>query len=363
MLPGCLKITFRADPVASTAVTFHVARYLALLAVTLSLCACTDVDPPARELRLSGKTMGTVFNVSVVLAEGQSEENLPGDLPALLDKVSADYSTYDTDASISRFNRAESTDWLPTSNTFCRGLEEALALSERTAGKFDPSVGQLVELWGFGAQNRQAQPPSAVQIDAALETTGYRLLHTRCGKNQIRKDVAALRIDLSGYAKGLAVDLVARELESRGLKNFLIELGGEIQVRGYNAAAEKWRVAIETPSPSEREPYAALRLTDIAVATSGDYRNFYTVAGKRYSHAIDPQTGAPVTHRTAAVTVIDSDAASADALATALLVMGADTGFSYAEDQHIAAMFLVRDKTGLLRKTTAQFLPYLEQSK
>jgi thiamine biosynthesis lipoprotein len=162
-------------------------------------------------------------------------------------------------------------------------------------------------------------------------------------------------VDLSGWAKGFAVDELAELLTSRDLGNFLVEVGGEMRVAGYNSEARKWAVAIEAPSTSRRAPHSIIRVTDTAVATSGDYRNFFEHDGTSYSHTIDPRTGRPVLHRLAAVTVMHASSAFADAMATALLVLGPDDGPVLAEDLGLAAYFLVRGISGIEEITTTAF--------
>jgi thiamine biosynthesis lipoprotein len=177
----------------------------------------------------------------------------------------------------------------------------------------------------------------------------------------LRKSVANLNLDLSAIAKGHGVDQVAQLLDSFGIVNYLVEIGGEIQVSGYSNRGTPWRIAVETPNPLGRTVYRVVELRGGGMATSGDYRNFYVKAGKRYSHTIDPATGRPVTHELASVTVLMPNTTSADALATALMVLGPEAGFQFAEAQAVAAFFVVRQGEGFSDRATSLFKSYLKQ--
>jgi thiamine biosynthesis lipoprotein len=171
----------------------------------------------------------------------------------------------------------------------------------------------------------------------------------------MRKRHADMYVDLSGWAKGLAVDRLANLLDERGLTDYLVEIGGELRVRGHNAEERKWAIAVEAPSTTMRRPQSLLRLSNTSVATSGDYRNYFDHDGQHYSHTIDARTGRPVDHNLAAVTVIDDSAAFADAMATALLVLGPEDGPALAENLGLAGYFLVRNETGIRELTTTEF--------
>jgi thiamine biosynthesis lipoprotein len=264
-------------------------------------------------------------------------------------------STYIQDADISAFNAAETLDWYPVPAEFCNAIEYTLQLSAATDGAFDITAGPLVDLWGFGPAEMKFEPPTAEEIASALAKVGYEHLQVDCSLPAIRRDVEGLAIDLSAYGKGYAVDQVAEALADSGFENFLVEIGGEIRVAGSNSRGENWAIGIEVPRAGVREPYTVVRLTELAVATSGDYRNFFEYEGVRYSHEIDTHTGKPVTHELAAVSIIDESAATADALATGLLVMGPDAGFELAEQQNIAALFLTRTDNGVEERVSPRF--------
>ena len=326
-------------------------KALAVLAL-LPLLACTGEAPVA--ITLSGSTMGTQFNVTIV-DDSFDRAGLQDQIVDTLERVEQMLSTYRPESEISHFNRQLSTDWIPVSLPFCDSVEKAQALSDLTAGAFDITVAPLVNLWGFGADGIVAEPPSETMIRQKLAAVGYARLQTDCTVPALRKGVAELQLDMSAFGKGLAVDWVARALDEAGIVNYLVEVGGELRLRGHSSREQDWAVGIEAPLPDQRKPHAVVRLTDAAMATSGDYRNFFEAGGQRYSHTIDSRTGKPVTHALASVTVVDAVGHRADALATALLVMGPDAGMQLAIDHGLAVLFLVRTDGGIVEQKSPAF--------
>lgn len=308
--------------------------------------------------------MGTSFSIKIVEPTesvggigGIDMERLGRDVEAEILDVENRMSTYIGDSEISRFNDYRDTDWFSVSALFCDAIREALNLAERTDGAFDMTVGPVVNLWGFGPTGRIETPPDADELAERLALTGYERLHADCARPAIRKDLAGLYVDLSAYAKGYAVDRTAAILRDRGIANFLVEIGGELRAAGHNARGKPWSIAVERPVAGGRSVQNIYELADAAMATSGDYRNFFEHQGLRYSHAIDPRSGRPVRHDGASVTVIADTAADADGLATALLVMGPAAGFEFAERESIAAYFLIRDgDDGIAERETSAFV-------
>ncbi len=320
----------------------------------LLLAACADRRPA--EYRLSGPTMGTTFNITVVTASGLDQEKLKDQIHAALEVVNRHMSTYRQDAELATFNRTQSTDWLPVSHRLCEAIEDALQLGALSNGAFDVTVGPLVDLWGFGPQESISTPPTDAAIDGARNQTGRDKLETDCQRPAIRKHLAGLRVDLSGYAKGLAADEIAVLLDRHDISNYLVEIGGDLRTRGRNASGNKWRIAIETPDPAGRNVKRIIHVSGFGVATSGDYRNFFEHDGRLYSHTIDPRTGRPVTHDLASVTVLAESAAFADAMATALLVLGPRAGPELADSKDIAAYFITRNGSDFTERTSGRFL-------
>lgn len=327
-------------------------RILVLLLPALAACG----EQRLEQLELAGNALGTTFKVAVVEpAEDLDDEALRAAIIGALAHVDRVASTWREDSELSAFNAHDSTQWFPVSADLCSALADALGVAQLTNGAFDMTVGPLVNLWGFGPDGPVTEPPPDSAIAAALQHIGFAKLHTDCEQGVARKDDAALYVDLSGWAKGQAVDALAELLDANRITNYLVEVGGELRVRGHNSERLKWAVAIEAPSTSERVPQAIIRITDTSVATSGDYRNYFSFGGSNYSHTIDPRTGWPVAHNLAAVTVVHPVNAFADAMATALLVLGPQAGPSLAEDLGIAAYFLVRQPTGIEEIVTPEF--------
>ena len=326
-------------------------RLLALLAAVL-LAACSADSPRGPEL--AGDTMGTQYSVKLGIA-GVDTEALHGEIEQALADVNAMMSTYLPEAEISRFNASESTDWYSVSGAFCLSVEKALEISDYTDGAFDITVAPLVNLWGFGPGDMIDEPPADAAIEAMLQSIGYDKLHTDCSQPALRKDVPELMLDMSAFGKGFAVDRIAALLDGKGLRDYLIEVGGELRLRGHNINGEKWAIGIEMPLTYERRPHTVVRLTDVALATSGDYRNFFVADGQLYSHTIDTRTGKPVTHSLASVTVLDRSGYRADALATALLVMGPEQGMELAIRDDLAVLFLLRDGDSVSESATPAF--------
>ncbi len=316
---------------------------IAVLGVLAGAACSPEADPVTV---LTGSTMATSYTVRI--AEPVADrERVQAAIQAQLDTIEGLMSTYIDDSDLTRFNASAASEWIPVDQATCEVVAVALAVSEQTGGAFDITVGPLVDLWGFGPDGAISEPPPADQLAAARDRTGYAGLAVDCDRPAIRKDRAELAIDLSAIAKGYAADVVAGHLLASGIAHFLVEVGGEMRVQGEKPGGESWRVGIEAPVRERLDVFGALEVSDIAVATSGDYRNYFEKDGRFYSHTLDPRTGAPVTHNTGGVTVLAGNAARADALATALLVLGAEHGLELAERENIAALFLTRSADGI----------------
>lgn len=318
--------------------------------LTTMLClSCFGCEPSSlAQHEYSGATMGTTFKVKVVVAADQEPaEDLSQQLQQVLDDIEGQTSTYLRESELSRFNEHISTDWTRVSQQLCRRVEQALKISQKTNGAFDITVGPLVNLWGFGPTGGRDKPPEDAEIDALLARVGFDKLQSDCEVPALRKAHARLFVDLSGWAKGFAADELAAVLIGDGMDNFLVEVGGELRVQGLNASGEAWRIAIEKPSADGRDIQSVVNISNTGLATSGDYRNFFEYEGSRYSHTIDPRSGRPVTHQLASVTVMHESAATADGLATALLVLGPDDGIALATELGVRAIFVVRGPQGL----------------
>lgn len=332
------------------------------VALLLAVTSCSDSAHQRPVHELVGTTMGTNFSVQIVVASDEFDgTNLQQQIERRLEALDARFSNYKANSELSRFNANRSTAPIPVSKEFCEVVDRALRLSERTDGAFDITIAPLVNSWGFGAVADASVPPDNETITRLMKFVGYQNLHSNCKELRITKDVANLTIDLSAIVKGYAVDEVAVLLEQRLLMDYLVEIGGELRARGRNGRSDLWAVGIETPSYNSRSVQTVVPLDNTGIATSGDYRNFIEIDGTRYSHTIDPNSGRPVTHAAASVSVIDPSVAFADAMATALLVLGPEAGLALAEREGIAAMFLLRDGADFEQQTSTRFSAILTQ--
>ncbi|MCK5919202.1 MAG: FAD:protein FMN transferase [Cocleimonas sp.] len=293
--------------------------------------------------------MGTRYHIRIpIKAANKSDPHwipLQRDIDTLLLAINQEMSTYIANSSISRFNQSQNTHWFPVSKRFLTIIKSAQMVSQSTKGAFDITIMPLVNLWGFGP-SRKTTAPSSQQIKNNLHQIGYQSLQIRQQPPAIRKQKPELSIDLSAIAKGYAVDAISVLLEKRKIKHYLIEIGGEIRVRGKNKQNQAWRIAIEKPTTLARSVQQGLRLNNIAIATSGDYHNYYETEGKRYSHTINPKTGHPITHKLASVTVLDKSAMIADAQATAIMVLGEKQGKAYAQQHGLMVYMIIRNGKG-----------------
>ena len=346
-----------------------------LAAIALTQLACSQ---PARSgftgawqrYTITGATMGTTFTVTVVSSDeaaatgtlaaafnggAQDEGDLRAAVQRRLDGIEGRMSHYRSDSEISRFNGTRTTEPLAMSRETLRVVAEALAVSRISDGAFDATVGPLVDAWGFGSGGRAAAAPAEAMLSVLRARVGSDLLEVDLAASTLLKRREDVAIDLSAIAKGYAVDAVATLLAELGFSDYLVEIGGELRGAGTNEEGAAWRVAIERPIPGASGAPRILPLADAAIATSGDYRNFYDLDGARVSHTIDPRTGRPVTHRLRSVSVIAERCMHADARSTALNVLGPEAGYALAVEQGWAALFVTDDRTGRLveRETPA----------
>ncbi len=330
-----------------------------LLAAILALSACNPNTSDHQLTEFGGLTMGTSWSVKVVDLPGTINQSGVDDaIDKTLAAISRSMSTYDEESELSRFNSSSGTDWVAASDALVEVLGAANEVSRLTGGAFDVTVGPLVNLWGFGPPGALSKAPDENEIESARARTGYTNMEVRQSPAAIRKQLPGLYIDLSSIAKGYAVDRIADLLEQQGIEDYLVEIGGELRGKGHNERATSWRVGIERPSATDRAVYAAAEIDGAGLATSGDYRNYFEQDGQRYSHTINPATGRPVTHQLASVTVVTASAMRADALATALMVLGPEDGFALAEREGIAAFFIVKADKGFTDKASSAFVQY-----
>jgi FAD:protein FMN transferase len=321
-------------------------------ALTLSGCLA---GPRGASTRLAGPTMGTTYRVTLVGALSEARvAAVRNTVESALASVDTSMSTYRGDSEIARFNAAKEGGSVGVSQETTLVVAEALAIARLSGGAFDPTVAPLVDAWGFG-------PPPAAGIPAeeaiaeALTRRAADGIELDARRGVLRKAHHGLALDLSGIAKGHAVDQVATALEEAGFADYLVDIGGELRARGHGPHGEPWRIGVERPEPGPRSVLRVIELDGGAIATSGDYRHYFEHAGQRYSHTIDPRTGRPVAHRLASVSVVDRRAMTADALATAMMVLGPTEGLALARRLEVAALFLVRSDAGLVEHATPAF--------
>lgn len=332
---------------------------LAIVFVFL-LSGCNDSRP---EIVLSGPTMGTTYTVRIVSPGDLSPHDARILIEQELSAVDASMSGYREDSELSRFNASDSTDWFAVSKPFADVVEAALEVGVESGGAFDVAVAPLVRLWGFGPSEKEGAPlPTEQELAAVGNLVNGARLHVREAPSALRKEAAAMQIDLNGIAPGYAVDRIAGRLDALALKNYMIDVGGEIRVRGRNKEGERWRIAVERPRDADRQAFAVLQLDGESVATSGEYRHFVIRDGKRYSHTIDPRTGAPIRHSLASVVVVHPQAMYADAWATAYNVLGPREGYELAMRLSMPVMFIIEEHGELKATMTPEFCSRMKES-
>lgn len=301
-----------------------------------------SIEPP--RFSFDGKTMGTHWAVLVDDPMASDRTSLQEALQLAVEEVDNQMSTWNPDSDIMRFNTAPLNEWIPLPLNLLKVLTAGLDISHATNGAFEMNIGDVTRAWGFGAAPinldaiRTASDIVRIRAIDALELDETR----SCARK-----TAALALDLSGIAKGYGVDRLVEVLTKRGIKHALCAIDGEVRALGTQADGCPWSVAIERPDSHERSAYSVLALEDAAVATSGDYRHFVSVKGHRLSHTIDPCRGSPLVNAPASVSVVAQTCMLADAMATALMVMGQDIGLVHADQNAISTLFIIRKDNSL----------------
>jgi FAD:protein FMN transferase len=320
-----------------------------LLGASVYLYLGRSADVARGTSRFEGRTMGTLYRV--VLGQPRSGPELgelQGAVEQRLEQVNASMSTFHPESELSRFNRHLSTEPFEVSPELAGVIHMALAVSQASDGAFDITVGPLVEGWGFGSTGRPKRALDEEELSELRQRVGYTKL--RVEGTMLVKAHPDLRVDLSAIAKGHAVDEVAALLEARGVLDYLVEIGGEVRVRGRKADGRKFRVGIEEPDPGQQAVRLVIELDEGALATSGNYRNFYELDGRRYVHTIDPPTGRPVSSALLSASVLHDRCAMADAWATALMVAGPDRAWQLAQAAGLEVLLLVAAEKGRVKE-------------
>lgn len=291
---------------------------------------------------ISGQTMGTSYRIVYLDLE---DRDFTASVDSLLEVFNESLSTYIPESELSRFNQGDTLFF--ESKYFPTVLGRSKEINQQTAGSFDPTVGPLVNVWGFGPEG--ASPKDSVNIGALLKKVGYDKI--QFDKEKVWKTQPEVYLDFSAIAKGYGVDVVATFLQSKGVKDMLVEIGGELAAKGTNENGELWKVGVNQPSEdiSNNDIYSIIGLNNRGMATSGNYRNYYVKDSVRYSHTIDPKTGYPVNHQLLSATVLAKDCMTADAFATAMMVMGTEKAIALQEKTADIDVFLIYDDEGEMK--------------
>lgn len=337
----------------------HIPIWLVLALAGGGMAQAADVT------MLDGRTMGTGWTVKLVAPAQTGTDMLRRGIQAQLDRVDRQMSTWKPDSDLSRFNRAPAGTWQPLPEAFFSVLRHALEVARDSGGAYDPTVGPLVDLWGFGPRQRAHRPPSAQAIADVRQHVGWQRIRLDAAGRKAYQP-GGVHLDLSAVAKGFGVDEVARWLRARGVNDFLVEVGGELRAHGHKPDGSPWHVAVERPGAAagkvERRDQVGhvLALDDRAIATSGDYRHYFEDAGRYYSHHIDPRSGQPVAHRVASVTVLADTCMEADPLGTTLSVLGPEEGMAWARERDLAVLMIVHGEQGPEEYMTPAFKELLQ---
>lgn len=301
---------------------------------------------------LAGVTMGTTWSAKLALPFGVSGTAARQAIQQALDDVVAQMSTWDETSNLSRYNEAPA-GWQALPDHCFHVLRHALQLASDTQGAYDPTIGPIVNAWGFGPPPYASEPPTTQTIQSLQQRCGWQRVRLS-DDGQSAWQPGGVYLDFSSIAKGYGVDLAARALIALGVRDYLVEVGGELRAQGKRPDGQPWRVAIEIPDGTD-DHALALVLTDHTIATSGDYRRYRDSSAGRYAHTIDPRTGRPISNDVASVTVLHDHCMQADALATALTVLGEDEGLAYAQRHRLAALFIMRDRQGFRLTASDRF--------
>lgn len=316
-----------------------------IISLVLFLSGCSK---SGQLFRWTGQTMGTTYHITIITSKSDGQRSsLQIGVDSVLVTINHQMSTWDPESEISRFNQLAADQDFEISPGFAEVLTVAKKIWHLSNGAFDPTVGPLVNAWGFGYKGSKINDLSQSVLDSIRTFIGFD--HIVLHGNTLRKDATRTELDLSAIAKGYGVDKVAEYLAHQGIQNFLVEIGGEIRTQGHKSK-NKWVLGIDSPQENlmpGSEIQERIFVENAAIATSGDYRNYYIENGIRRSHTIDPKTEIPITHNLASVTVIAPDCATADALATTVMVLGQDKGLALISTlENCAAYTICRHQDG-----------------
>ena len=330
--------------------------YTILLLIALFNLSCSSEKYYNAEIK--GNTMGTFYFIEVIDVPVEIKiKKIELEIKNSLIKVNKILSNWDEESEISIINKIDKTKAIKISDELNEVFRTANEINIRSNGFFDLTLDPIIELWGFGYRGKQMEIiPTDKQIKKALSLIGQKsFLKNDFANNELTKKIKNLKINLSSIGKGYGIDLIGRKLDQLGIKNYIINIGGDILTKGYNSKKENWVIGIENPNLKEKLIKEIVNITNKGLATSGDYKNFFTKNGNRYSHIINPKTGKPITHSTKSVTVIHENSTKADGWATAFLVLGSSEGLKIAEKEKIAVLFIDKINNKLIKLKSSTF--------
>lgn len=310
----------------------------------VAMAAPAPLPAGAQLAVLDGRSMGTSWQVRLVRPQQISPDALHAGIQQALDLVVAQMSHWQADSALSRFNSAPADSWHTLPAELFKVLDYAMFVAQQSGGAFDPCLGKLVNLWGFGPAPQPPAVPAAEQIRNALQGSGWRRLQLDRAQGRAHQP-GGVALDFSGIAKGYAVDQVARYLAAQGIHAYLVEVGGELRGLGCKPDGSPWWTRLEHPDATSSNN-TIVALHGLAIATSGDYLRFFEQDGRRYSHTVDGRTGYPIEHALASVTVLHAECMAADAHATAIMVLGTEQGLAYAEQWQLPCLLVSRHQAG-----------------
>ncbi len=301
--------------------------------------------------------MGTTYSIKYVPSDKTPAfAEVKSKIENRLVEINRSMSTYDKTSELSLINQSSSLEWHELSQDLYTVLKESKRIEQLGHGTFDITVGPAVNLWGFGPDGER-KIPNATEIESARKRIGGKFYQVDLEKPRVKKSIPNLYLDLSAVAKGYGVDAIGLLLESLSVEHSMVEIGGEVRARGHRPDHQAWKIAIDSPFADKPQHYPrVLSLMNKSVATSGNYRNFFMSSGKLFSHTIDPKTAMPVSHQLISVSVIDDQCMTADALATALMVMGPKIGREFVEQERLAAFFIYQQDQQIKTYSSEKFI-------
>ena len=330
-------------------------NFISIILILL-LASCSKSKNYNAELK--GKTMGTYYIINVIEVPNSLKiENIKSEIEKTLNLINSTLSNWDPNSEITKLNNEKKIGKIKISNDLKEVLKQANIINDNSYGYFDVTLDPLIELWGFGYKNKKTHNiPSQKEINNALLLVNQKELYEISSvNNEFYKKNKDLKLNLSSIAKGYGIDQIGKKLETLGLRNYLINIGGDLLAKGNNKNKKNWIIGIENPNLKEKLVKEIINVSNKGIASSGDYKNFFVRNGKKFSHIINPKTGKPIAHKTKSVTVVSNNATNADGWATAFLAMGSEKGFKLAEEKSMSVLFIDEVNEKLTKIKTTEF--------